>query len=243
MRVSLSGAWLAFLTVAQLHGCASAPSAASGHPPVPPAAEETSVKPGINDHYFEPESNARYVRLLEAETREIVQRREEIVDALNLREGMEVADIGAGTGVLTTVMAERVGDRGTVYAVDIVPSFLERIRRRVDEAGLGNVVVVHGEERATGLPPASLDLALMCDTYHHIEYPKSYLRSVLESLRGGGAFVVIDMKRKEGASPVLLNHVRADKQTVVDEIEEAGFALEKEIDLLRHNYYLWFRRP
>lgn len=232
--------WLALSTVAHLQGCASTRPATETSPP---AASEASVKPGINDHYYEPESNAQYVRLLEAETREIVQRRGDIVDALVLQEGMEVADIGAGTGVLTTEIARRVGDRGTVYAIDIVPAFLERARRRVEDEGLRNVVVMHGEERATGLPRASLDLALMCDTYHHIEYPRSYLRSVFDSLRPGGALVVIDMKRPEGASPTLLDHVRANKQTFIEEIEGAGFVLRDEVELLRRNYFLRFLRP
>jgi ubiquinone/menaquinone biosynthesis C-methylase UbiE len=224
-------------------GVAAQADATAGSGPTP-RVPEPSVKPGINDPYFKSGALDTYTRILEAETREIVQRRTEIVDAIGLEKGMVVADIGAGTGLLTTGIAEWVGKRGTVFAVDIVPVFLERIRDRVRDAGLTNVIVVQGEERATGLEPASLDLAFMCDTYHHIEYPEAYLASLFESLRPGAVLVLVDMKRPEHqSSAAVLRHVRADKPTVVSEFEEAGFVLDSEVDLLRENYYLRFRRP
>ena len=209
-----------------------------------PAVEKPSVKPGINDPYFRADGLDRYTRILESETREIVQRSSDIVDAIGLEDGMVVADIGAGTGLLTMEMAKQVGRRGTVFAVDIVPAFLERIRERARAEGLANVIVVRGEERATGLEPASLDLAFMCDTYHHIEYPQAYMRSLFQTLRPGATLVLVDMKRPEGqSSPAVLRHVRADKSTVIAEVERAGFALESEADLLKENYYLYFRHP
>jgi ubiquinone/menaquinone biosynthesis C-methylase UbiE len=223
-------------------GAAAGPGLITGVEPAP--IEEPSVKPGINDPYFRADGLETYTRILEAESREIVQRRGEIVGAIGLEKGMVVADIGAGTGLLTTGIAKRVGPRGTVFAVDIVPAFLERIRERAAAEGLSNVVVVRGEERATGLEPASLDLAFMCDTYHHIEYPEAYMRSLFQTLRPGATLVLVDMKRPEGqSSPAVLRHVRADKPTVIAEVERAGFVFESEIDLLRENYYLRFRRP
>jgi ubiquinone/menaquinone biosynthesis C-methylase UbiE len=209
-----------------------------------PEQDEHSVHPGINDPYFRPDGPARYTRILEAESREIVQRRTDIVDAIGLREGMVVADIGAGTGLLTTEIAKRVGDSGLVYAVDIVPEFLDLIRRRVEEGGLTNVSVIQGEEKAPGLPPASLDLAFMCDTYHHLEFPKAYMRSLLQTLRPGAILVLVDMKRVDGEStPAVLRHVRASEAAVIAEVQQAGFLLESETELLRENYYLHFRRP
>ena len=157
---------------------------------------------------------------------------------------MVVADIGAGTGLFTTEIAKRVGDQGAVLAVDIVPAFLDGIRERVKAEQLTNVTVVQGEERATALDPASVDLAFMCDTYHHIEYPQTYMRSLFRTLRPGATPVLIDIERIEGKTSLpMLKHVRADKQTVIDEVSQAGFVLESETDLLEENYYLHFRRP
>jgi ubiquinone/menaquinone biosynthesis C-methylase UbiE len=222
---------------------APGPSGTAGFERIP-ATEQPSVKPGINDPYFRDDGLDRYTRILESETREIAQRRSDIVDAIGLDEGMFVADIGAGTGLLTMEIAKQVGERGMVFAVDIVPAFLERIRERARAEGLPNVIAVRGEERATGLEPASLDLAFMCDTYHHIEYPVAYMRSVFETLRPGAALVLVDMKRPEGqSSPAVLRHVRADKSTVIAEVEQAGFLFESERNLLEENYYLYFRHP
>ncbi|MBT8481484.1 MAG: methyltransferase domain-containing protein [Myxococcales bacterium] len=209
-----------------------------------PAEDERNARPGINDHYFQPGGPDRYRAVLEAETREIVRRRGDIVDAIGLRKGMAVADIGAGTGVLTGEIAARVGARGRVYAVDIVPGFLDLIRSRVEDEGLRNVTVVRGKERETGLGPGSIDVAFMCDTYHHLEFPQTYMRSVFRSLRPGGTLVVVDMKRDEGeSSPGVLRHVRAGKAIVIGEVEQAGFVFLSETELLEQNYYLHFRRP
>jgi len=206
--------------------------------------DEASVQPRINAPYFQPGALDRYTRILEAESREVVQHRDDILNSMDLAEGMVVADIGAVTGFFTTELAKRVGDTGTVLAVDIVPAFLDRIRERVRAEQLTNVTVVEGEERATGLDPASVDLAFMCDTYHHIEYPQAYMLSLFQTLRHGGTLVLIDFKRIEGTtSPSRLKHVRADEQTVLEEVSAVGFVLEAEINLLEDNYYLRFRRP
>lgn len=227
---------------------AASPTGTAEAPPVAESAQpkegEPSVHPGINDPYFRPDGPTRYTRILEAETREIVQRRGDIVDAIGLRKGMAVADIGAGTGLLTTGIAERVGVGGLVYAVDIVPEFLDLIRSRVEAEGLTNVTVIQARERSTGLGPGSIDLAFMCDTYHHIEFPQAYMRSLFLNLRPGATLVLVDMKRVDGESGAsVLRHVRASKATVVGEVEQAGFVLTSEIDLLDENYYLYFRRP
>jgi ubiquinone/menaquinone biosynthesis C-methylase UbiE len=228
---------------------AAAPSPSSGAEEAPqvvaaPVDAESSVRQGINAPYFAPDGFDRFAQVLEAESREAVARRDEIVDAMGLEEGMVVADIGAGTGLFTTEIARRVGDHGAVFAVDIVPAFLDQIRERVEAEELTNVTVVLGEERATGLEDASVDLAFMCDTYHHIEYPQTYMASLFRTLRPGATLVLIDFERVEGkTSPTMLKHVRADKQTVIEEVSRAGFVLESETELLEENYYLRFLRP
>ncbi|MBW2381843.1 MAG: hypothetical protein JRG70_20310 [Deltaproteobacteria bacterium] len=117
-------AWILCLAAAGTFGCATAAS-----PRTVPAVAEASVRPGINAPYVQPDALDKFTRVLEAETREVAQHRDEIVDAIGLRRGMVVADIGAGTGLFVTEIAKRVGKRGAVFAVDIVPVFLERITR------------------------------------------------------------------------------------------------------------------
>lgn len=209
-----------------------------------PPEEEASVRPGVNAAYFREDGLARYTPILEGERREVVEQREAIIGAMGLTAGMTVADIGAGTGLFTVAIAPRVEPGGTVYAVDIVPAFLERIRDRVSEEKLQNVEVVMGAERATNLEPGSIDLAFMCDTYHHLEYPLTYMRSLFEALRTDASLVLIDLERIEGqSSKATLAHVRAGKDTVIEEVVSVGFVLDYEADLLEENYYLRFRRP
>ena len=97
-------------------------------------AQEKSVRPGINKQYENPDFNEN-VRILEAENREVFSQRKEIVAACKLKPGMVVADIGAGTGLLTRLFAVEVGPKGRVYAVDIAKNFIERIEK--DRPGSG----------------------------------------------------------------------------------------------------------
>src|SRR5713226_2662044 len=104
-------------------------------------------------------------------SRDIFAQRHPIVAACRIRASMAVADIGAGTGLFTRLFATAVGPAGTVYAVDIAPKFIEHIENTCKENGLTSVVGVVCPLDSVGLPPASIDLAFICDTYHHFEFP------------------------------------------------------------------------
>ncbi|MBW2162751.1 MAG: class I SAM-dependent methyltransferase [Deltaproteobacteria bacterium] len=198
LRLPPARAWILLLAAAGAFGCATAAS-----PPTVPVVAESSVRPGINDPYVQPDALDKFTRVLEAETREVAQHRDAIVNAIGLRRGMVVADIGAGTGLFVTEIAKQVGKRGQVFAVDIVPVFLERIRERAEADGLTNVTTIQGEEKGTALEPVSVDLAFMCDTYHHIEFPQTYMRSLFRTLRPGATLVLIDFERGTELLPTL----------------------------------------
>ncbi len=221
--------------------CRTAPQA---HPAPAEAAPEASVRPGINERYRDAPVDV-WVERFERPGREIYDRRREIVAACGVGPGEEVADVGAGTGLFVEILSAAAGPQGTVYAVDIVPEFVARIAGRAASAGLANVRAVLCTERSVELPPGSIDLALVCDTYHHFEYPRSTMTSIREALRPGGVLVVVDLERIEGvSSDWALDHVRAGREAVVAEIESFGFKLQEEVrGLLRENYFLRFRRP
>jgi predicted methyltransferase len=156
---------------------------------------------------------------------------------------MAVADIGAGTGLFTRLFAERVGPQGRVYAVDISRPFIENIVRSSRDLGLANVEGVVNSHKDVSLPPGSIDLAFLVDTYHHFEYPASMLSSIHRSLRPGARLIVIDFRRDpERSSRWVMGHVRASRDAVIDEITKAGFRLIDDKALLRTNYYLVFSR-
>ncbi len=209
--------------------------------------QRAPVPEGINSQFRRTDLNLEeWVGRFEAESRELFAARLDILKATAVRPGFHVADIGAGTGLFTRLFAETVGPTGWVYAVDIAPKFLEHIVQRSRTDGLDNVTAVLCPIDSVSLPPESLDLAFICDTYHHLEYPQATLASLYRALRPGGSLIVVDFERIPGKSREwVLNHVRADKETVQSEIESAGFRFVEEVKIerLKENYFLRFRKP
>ena len=210
--------------------------------PATTTAQEQSVKPGINDSWVDPDIPS-ILSLLEREDRSIYKYRHAIVAALGLEPGMEAADVGSGTGFITLLMAREVGPDGKVYAEDIAQQPLDLITTRAAEQDLSNLEAVLGTHRSTNLKPASVDLLLVSDTYHHFEYPADMLASIRQALRREGRFVIIDFERVSGVTgDFMVEHVRAGKGTFTDELRDAGFELEKEIPLLKDQYFMVFRK-
>jgi len=212
----------------------------AGFPPA--GAQEHSVYPGINREYAHPVWS-QWVAAFENQGREVYVRRHAIIDASGVKPGMVVADIGAGTGLFTRLFAARVAPGGKVYAVDISATFVDNILRTCREQGLDNVQGIVDSDRSTGLPADSIDLAFLSDTYHHFEYPASMLASIHTALRTGGRLIIVDFRRDPRVNPPwVLQHVRAGRDTVIREVQAAGFRLVQEKPVLRTNYFLVFEK-
>jgi len=201
---------------------------------------------GINENFLDESMKVeKFVEMFEGESRAVYAQRQPIVDALDLSPGDAVADIGAGTGFFSYLMADAVGRTGQVYAVEISPRFLDHLRTQVDRLGLTTMQVVEGTATSVELPRASTDLAFICDVYHHFESPSRTLASLYDAIRPDGSLVVIEFHRIPGETPDwLLKHVRAGREVFQAEIESAGFEFVEEIKLdgLDDNYILRFRR-
>ncbi len=208
------------------------------------AAQEKSVRPGINDPFKDPDVK-EFQGKFEVESREVYTQREKIVAACKLKPGVVVADVGAGTGLFTRLMAKEVGRDGQVYAVDIAPKFLEHVQKTSRDAGLKNVTPVLCSPDSVDLPPNAVDLAFICDTYHHFEFPERTLLSLHRAVKPGGRVVVIDFHRIPGkSSDWTLKHVRAGQEVFEKEIVSAGFEKSGEVkDLLKDNYFVVFTKP
>jgi SAM-dependent methyltransferase len=127
--------------------------------------------------------------------------------------------------------------------MDIAQDLLDHVVSTADADGLSNVVPVLGDQHTTNLQPDSVELALVCDVYHHFEFPSDSLASIHQALRDDGLLVVVDFERVVGVSADFqLTHVRAGKGTVTDEIKNTGFDFVKEIPLIPDQYYLVFRK-
>jgi SAM-dependent methyltransferase len=206
-------------------------------------SQEKSVNPGINDSFRDPDVQ-EFIGRFEVESRELFSRRHEIAAACQIKSGQTVADIGAGTGLFTRLFSDAVGKDGRVIAVEISQKFLDHIQATSREAAQRNVDTLLATADSTGLPPKSVDVAFICDTYHHFEFPLKTMASLKRALKPGGRVVLVDFRRIPGtSSDWVLNHVRAGQEVFEAEIIKSGFEkVEEEPDLLRENYFVVFQK-
>jgi len=200
--------------------------------------------PKINEPFRKPNPKD-YVKKFETEDRENFAHRHEIVAALELKSGMAVADVGAGTGLFTRLFADKVGPTGKVYAVDIAQTFLGHIAVDAKKRGQGQVVPVLASQDATNLPAESVDLVFLSDVYHHLEKPEKTLASIRRALKPGGRLVVVEFDRVEGrSSEFVLKHVRASQLVFRKEIEGAGFTAipTPNPPKLKENFFIRFEK-
>ncbi|HSM76647.1 MAG TPA: methyltransferase domain-containing protein [Bryobacteraceae bacterium] len=173
--------------------------------------------------------------------RESEEQPEKALDALDLQSGMVVADIGAGTGYMTLKMARRVGPLGKVYAEDVQPAMLDRLRVNARKAGLGNIETVAGSEANPHLPANSLDLILMVDVYHEFSQPQAMLEAMRTSLKPDGRMVLLEYRKEDPSIPILPDH----KMSVADaklEVEAEGFRLDQVVETLPRQHILIFKK-
>lgn len=208
----------------------------------PVGAQDKSVRPGINDSFRDPDPQ-QFTERFEIESREVFAKREAILKAMSLKPTDVVADIGAGTGLFTRLFASNLGPEGRVIAVDIAQKFLDHIEVTCRERNLRNVETLLCRDDSTELPPNSVDVAFICDTYHHFEFPNRTMVSLRKAMKPGGRVIVVDFKRIEGESTEwTLSHVRAGQEVFEREIIGAGFKkLEELRDVLTENYFLVFK--
>lgn len=207
-------------------------------------AQDKSVKPGVNDSFRDPDVK-EFVGKFEVESREVFSHRQQIVAACQIKPGETVADIGAGTGLFTRLFSEAVGPDGRVIAVDIAQKFLDHILTTSRAAGQRNIETLLAKADSTELPPASVDVAFICDTYHHFEFPLKTMASLHRALKPGGRVILVDFRREAGkSSEWVMGHVRAGQEVFEAEVIQSGFQKDhEERDLLQENYLVVFRKP
>ena len=223
--------------VALLAGGALSPAIAQNqhqHEQITPTAKKLNERFDAEGKYW--------AEQFESPGRAIFDKRFEIVDLLGLKPGMDVADIGAGSGLFSRLIAQGVGPTGTVYAVEISSSLVDHIAKTARTMGLQNVKVILGDPRSPKLAEHSVDIVFIADSYHHFEHPQEMLREIKKALRPDGFFLLIDFERIEGVShPFVLEMVRAGKETFTNEIRSAGFELVQEVPMFTDEYVLKFK--
>jgi SAM-dependent methyltransferase len=178
---------------------------------------------------------------LEREEREREERGSLLLQELRLEPGMDVADVGAGTGYYARRMAPLVGPEGKVYAVDVQPEMVAMLREAAARPGLGNIVPVQAGVDDPKLAPGSIDIALMVDVYHELEYPHEVLTRLVQALKPGGRLVFVEYRAEDDSVPIKPLHKMSEAQV---RREAALHALdwERTADTLPWQHVVVFRK-
>lgn len=194
----------------------------------------------VSGRIFAPVMGVGGAGWLERPEREDEEAPSKAIDALDLRPGMAVADIGAGSGYYASRIAKRVGPAGRVYATDIQQGMIDILERRIKNEGLTNVTAMLGGMDDPRLPPASIDLALMVDVYHELQQPQLFLQRLKPAFKPGGRLVLLEFRKEDPKVPILEVH-KMSVAEVKQEMEAESFVIDKVIDVLPWQHIIVLR--
>ncbi len=181
---------------------------------------------------------------LERPEREEEERLSELVKQLGLKPGMTAADVGAGSGVISVMMAREVGDTGKVLAIDIQQEMLELLGDKLNRIGVKNIELVLGTAKSPKLKPESVDLALMVDVYHEFEFPYEMMLELSKALKPGGRVAFVEYRREDPQVPIKLVHKMTEAQVKKEiGLPEFGLKWKETIGTLPRQHIVVFERP
>jgi predicted methyltransferase len=163
------------------------------------------------------------------------------VKLLDLQPGMIIADVGAGAGYYTKLLAERVMPDGKVYATDIQAKMLDVLRKNMAEARLVNVIPILSTETDAKLPEGALDLILLVDVYHEFAEPQKMLAALRAALKPEGRLVLLEFRKEDPKVPIREEHKMSIEEARV-ELESEGFRLDRLHNELPWQHVLIFRK-
>lgn len=181
---------------------------------------------------------------LERPEREEEERLSVLISHLGLKPGMVVADVGAGSGVISLMMAHEVGPKGKVLAVDIQQEMLDLLGDKIMNNKIENVELVLGTEKSPKLKPSSIDLAIMVDVYHEFAYPYEMMLELAKALKPGGRIAFVEYRREDPQVPIKLVHKMTEAQVKKEaSLPEFGLKWKETIDKLPRQHIVIFERP
>ncbi len=177
---------------------------------------------------------------LDRPEREEEEHPDEALQAIGIHRGMVVADVGAGSGVMTFKMAKLVGPSGKVYAVDIQPQMLEILQTRAQRDKVTNVQTVLDTVSDPKLPAGAIDLILLVDVYHEFSQPQAMLDHMREALKPNGRLVLLEYRKEDPTIPILPDH-KMSVSEVKAEVQPEGFQFDQVIEVLPRQHIIIFR--
>jgi ubiquinone/menaquinone biosynthesis C-methylase UbiE len=178
---------------------------------------------------------------LERDERASDERPDLLVEALSLRPGMTVADIGAGTGYFSWRIAQRIGPTGRVLAVDVQPEMLVLLDREMKKRRVANVKTVLGSTTDPNLPAGSVDLVVMVDVYHEFDRPREMLAALVRALKPGGRMVFVEYRAEDASVPIKPLHKMSEGQ-VRREAAAAGLQWMETVETLPWQHIVIFTK-
>jgi precorrin-6B methylase 2 len=178
---------------------------------------------------------------LEREEREKEERTDLLLRELALKPGMVVADVGAGTGYIARRMAAAVGASGAVFAVDVQPEMIEMLKALASKAKLPQIKPVLGSVSDVKLAAASVDLAIMVDVYHELEFPREVMLSLVRAMKPGGRVVFVEYRAEDAFVPIKALHKMSEAQ-VKREAAVVGLTWERTASGLPWQHVVVFRK-
>ena len=179
---------------------------------------------------------------LEREERQQEERGDLLLRELGLKAGMTVADVGAGTGYYARRMAPLVGPSGQVLAVDVQPQMIQMLAELAKKAGLANIKPVLGAVDNVKLPDASIDLAIMVDVYHELEFPFEVMQSLVRAIKPGGRIVFVEYRAEDAKVPIKALHKMTEAQ-VRKEAAQHALVYERTASTLPWQHVVIFKKP
>lgn len=184
----------------------------------------------------------QYLGHLDSEERDQHQKPRQVIEALNLKPGMAVADLGSGSGYFTRRFVETVTETGNVYAVDVEPEMLKYTEESIVHMHRPYTAeFILARPDSPKLPYESIDLLFVCNTYHHLDERPKYFSDTKSSLKPGGRVAIIDFYHDERSGELGFpkQHL-VPRETVIAELIEAGYRLVREHTFLPRQYFLEF---
>lgn len=166
-----------------------------------------------------------------------------VLRLLGIREGERIADLGAGTGYFTVLMAPLVGEEGKCYAVEVEPALVEHLNQREELRDNPAFAGVLAEFDDPKLPLDGLDLILTVNTWHHIEKRGSYQKHLASALVDGGRLAIVDWRKGGATTMGPPDEMRVSREEVIRELQDEGWKLQTESTALEHQYFLVFVPP
>jgi ubiquinone/menaquinone biosynthesis C-methylase UbiE len=204
------------------------------------AAALPQVAEKANEGYKTKEGRESVARSLADPHRDVTQQPRDIVDALALKPGNVVGDVGTGVGFMLPFLSHAVGEKGQVISEDISTDFLDKAKARGQVLGLTNAKFILGTEQDPKLPADTLEAVLVLDVYHHFDYPEAMLGHIRDSLLSDGRLVIVDFYKRPDAMPNgrAMEHIRLDEEDVITEVEANGFRLTSKKELIPKTQYI-----